>query len=262
MAPQEKKTKRVRALLIAVAVMILLPVVALIATLASSEDRPTGIPGAQADALAEKMMAAVDIEAWKRTGAIKWDFGGRQKHLWDRKRHLVQVKWEDHEAIVDLNKAEGRVWKGDAEITGPEVDALVLKAHNFWINDAFWLNPLAKLHDEGVTRALVVEPDTKRESLLITYGGTGGATPGDAYLWQVDGEGVPQSWKMWVSIIPIGGLEATWRDWKTLKTGAKIATTHEVGPLTLVITDVEGTEDLKDLVDEDPFCRLASVECP
>lgn len=33
---------------------------------------------------------------------------------------------------------------------------------------------------------------------------------------------------MWVSIIPIGGLEASWEDWKKTESGAILATTHQI----------------------------------
>ena len=68
----------------------------------------------------------------------------------------------------------------------------------------------------------------------------GGVTPGDEYLWFVDKDGLPTGFKMWVKIIPIGGVYASWQNWITLKGGARIATEHHlsIGGLVLKITDI------------------------
>jgi hypothetical protein len=49
--------------------------------------------------------------------------------------------------------------------------------------------------DEGTTRSLVKNED-KTNGLLVSYA-SGGVTPGDAYLWKLDANGLPQSYKMW-----------------------------------------------------------------
>jgi hypothetical protein len=61
---------------------------------------------------------------------------------------------------------------------------------------------------------------------------------------------------MWVSIIPIGGLEASWEGWIQLSTGAWVSTVHEVGPMTLTLTDVKGAASVMELLGEDPFLGL------
>jgi hypothetical protein len=33
---------------------------------------------------------------------------------------------------------------------------------------------------------------------------------------------LPKAWRMWVSIIPVGGLETTWEDWKTFQNNLKL----------------------------------------
>ncbi|MGB6036872.1 MAG: hypothetical protein WBG42_11440, partial [Cryomorphaceae bacterium] len=59
-----------------------------------------------------------------------------------------------------------------------------------------------------------------------------------AYLWILDENYLPTSYKMWVSIIPIGGVEATWENWVE-KGGAMISTSHKMGPLEIPIGNLE-----------------------
>ena len=94
------------------------------------------------------------------------------------------------------------------------------------------------------------------EGLMVSYS-SGGVTPGDAYLWILDENNLPKSWKMWVSIIPVGGMEFSWDQWTTLTTGAKVATLHESSFLNLDISDLKGAVNQEDLgLDEDPFRAL------
>ena len=77
----------------------------------------------------------------------------------------------------------------------------------------------------------MTQPDGK-SALLITYGG-GGLTPGDAYLWLLDETMRPRAWRMWVSIIPLKGIESSWEGWTALPTGAWVATEHRMTGFTL-----------------------------
>jgi hypothetical protein len=64
---------------------------------------------------------------------------------------------------------------------------------------------------------------------------------------------------MWVSILPIPGLEASWEGWTTLPTGARVATEHRVAGLTLRLRDIAAAETLAALEGAtDPFAPLAT----
>lgn len=227
---------------------------------AQSEPLPKGKSGPEADALAQRMRVAVHADAWTTTRAVRWDFGGRQQHLWDRSRWFARVRWDGgkYEALVDLNARTGVVRQDGVKLSDAEAAPLIKKAWAFWANDSFWLNPVAKTFDDGVVRELVTM-ENGSEALLVRYEGGSGVTPGDAYLWVPGEDGRPTHWKMWVKIIPIGGAEASWEGWTELSTGAVIATRHKLGPVTLELTDVEGASTLAELEPgPDPFAELVA----
>lgn len=218
---------------------------------------PQGSAGPEAEVLARRMQAAVDTDAWERTGAVRWTFAGRNAHLWDRQRHLARVRWGEMEVLVDLNRRRGLAWRDGQRLPPAEAETQVQKAWRTWANDSFWFNPVAKLFDPGVERRIIPLPGGEN-GLLVTYTG-GGATPGDSYLWYPGADGRPAAWRMWVSIIPIGGVEATWEGWARLRTGAYVSTRHRLPLITLEITEVEGAATLAELeAGEDPFAPLSA----
>ncbi len=74
--------------------------------------RPDGQSGPAADALAHSIEQAVHKDAWDRTGALRWTFGGRHQHLWDRERQFDRVRWGKVEVLLDLTRNDGRVTDG------------------------------------------------------------------------------------------------------------------------------------------------------
>lgn len=217
-----------------------------------SESKPTGTTGAEADALANKMLQAIDKPGWDTTGIVQWTFRGAHDFLWDKQRNLVKVNWDNNEALVVLDETTGKAYQDGKEVTGEEGDKLVKQAWSYFCNDSFWLNAPAKAFDPGTERSLVDLPDGSK-GLMVTYK-TGGVTPGDAYLWLLDEQGLPKSYKMWVSIIPVGGMEFTWDKWTTLPTGAKIATFHKNDMLEIDISNLKSAKDLSSFgLSNDPF---------
>lgn len=219
----------------------------------ASEPRPEGkVDPESTEKMAQRLEASVNVKAWReQTGAVRWTFAGRRQHLWDRKRGLVQVTWGDRKALLRAGEARGVAFEGAQRLEGEAAQEVLDAGHAAWINDAFWLNPLAKLRDPGVELRRVDLEDGE-QALLVRYT-SGGLTPGDAYLWLFGSRDRPRAWRMWVSNVPVGGIEVSWEDYETLSTGAVVSTRHEAPPiLTLELTDVAAAEDLETLLGEEP----------
>ena len=222
-----------------------------------NESKPTAAPSSEADALATKMMEAVNKAAWDTTHIISWDFPRGHHYLWDKQRHFVKVNWSENEVLLHTKTVTGKAFQNGQEVVGEVADHLVYDAWGLFCNDSWWLNAAVKAHDEGTKRSIVTLDDG-RKGLMVHYE-SGGTTPGDSYVWILDAFGLPKSYKMWVSIIPIGGLEFTWEDWIILDTGAKIATMHRNKLIDLPITNVKGAVNLGAYgLDRDPFEALVN----
>ena len=219
-----------------------------------NEAKPTGTTGPEADALATRMITWTQQDAWKRTGAIRWKFGGRFDHLWDRQRGYDRVSWGPYVVLLRTHDRTGIARADGVVVSDDRAKDLLAKAYERWINDGFWLNPFDGLLASKIERRIV--ESERGPGLMVTYP-SGGVTPGDSYVWFADAEGRPTAWKMWVSIIPIGGLETSWDDWVTLPTGAKVSTLHR-GPIDLRVEDVQAAATLAELLDgePDPFAEL------
>ncbi len=220
----------------------------------NSKPLPTGDTGAAAEALANEMLEAINHQAWLDTGAIRWNFGGRQQHLWDKDRHLAKIEWDNFKVLINLSTREGVVYQ-DGQVLSQGKEEHLEQAWAHWANDSFWLNPVSKVFDQGTSRQFIDMEDGLR-GLLITYA-SGGVTPGDSYLWVVDESGLPVRFDMWVSIIPIDGFEASWENWTTLDTGVKVSQKHDLNIFQLELTDIKAAATLAELEgSRDPFAEL------
>lgn len=217
-----------------------------------NEERPSAAPSAQADALARKMMQAIDKKAWDSTYVVQWTFMDMHHFLWDKGRKSVQVKWKENEVLLHTDTQTGQAFVDGAKVTGTQANELLAQAWSFFCNDSFWLNAPAKAFDKGTTRSIVTLDDG-RQALLVSYS-SGGVTPGDAYAWILDENGRPTSYKMWVNIIPVGGLEVSWEDWTSLSTGAKIAQVHNSSMFGIKITNLKAAANWEEMGDtQNPF---------
>ncbi len=203
------------------------------------EDLPQGIQDAEADALAHRMLNALNYEAYKNTNYLEWTFKGRHHYKWYKSQNRCEVYWDHFKVNLDLkNRNKSSVFVADQSYDGIEKDDYIHKAEAYFNNDAFWLVAPYKVFDKGTERRLIKTKDGK-DALLVTYT-SGGNTPGDAYLWHFDSHGKPSSYQMWVDILPIDGLEATWNDWTITESGAELPTFHKLLFLGLEMGDVKG----------------------
>jgi len=219
-----------------------------------SDKEPEGEPGPKAEQMARKMLSAINSVAWDSTEYVQWTFKGMHTYLWDKKRHLSKVNWGDYEVLLDIDKIGGLATKNGVLLSAEESKEVIKTAWEFWCNDSFWLNAPAKVFDPGTSRSIVTLKDG-REGLKVKYA-SGGVTPGDAYVWILDENGLPMSYQMWVKIIPIGGIEFSWEKWKTLETGAKISSFHE-GLIDLDMSDLKAGMSYREMgLKEDPFASI------
>jgi hypothetical protein len=204
-----------------------------------NEDLPTGTQGAEADELAIQMLQALNEGAYLNTDYIEWTFKGSHHYKWYKSDQTCEVYWDKLMVLLDLeNTTNSKVFVADQEYNGIEKQKYITKAENYFNNDSFWLVAPYKVFDTGVERR-VVKTEGNKDALLVTYT-SGGSTPGDSYLWHFDNTGKPKSFQMWVGILPINGIEATWDQWITTESGAQLPTTHKLLFLGLELGEVKG----------------------
>jgi len=233
-------------------VLLALALIVAASLLIFSEKEPVGTQPREADEIAQAMLESVNNEAWENTRFVTWTFVNRNHYLWDKDNDLVQVVWGNNEVVFYTKDYQSGIAKvKGATVEGKKRQKLLDRAWGFFCNDSFWLNPVTKAFDEGTTRTLVTLKDG-REGLKVKYE-SGGVTPGDAYVWILDENHHPIAWKMWVKIIPIGGLEVGWDKWEQLPTGADVCTYHK-GLISLELTNVQGGTTLESVgVKGNPF---------
>jgi hypothetical protein len=71
----------------------------------------TPLPEGQQGAKAEhrQIQAIINQTAWDST-AVSFSFRGNHHYLWDKKRNLVQVEWDDKKVLYNTQTIEGIKW--------------------------------------------------------------------------------------------------------------------------------------------------------
>ncbi|MCH8533617.1 MAG: hypothetical protein LAT51_00985 [Flavobacteriaceae bacterium] len=202
-----------------------------------NEELPQGEKGAPADELAQQMLEAIKHEEFTQAKEIHWEFRGVNRYKWKLQEDIVEVFWKDYHVELQTKTPEkSKVYQNDKEIEGEEQKEAIAYATINFNNDSFWLIAPHKVFDEGVERQ-VIEKGNKQK-LLVTYT-SGGSTPGDSYLWELDENYMPISMKMWVSILPFDGVEAKWVDWQMTPGGFPLPQQRTFFGVEIPISDVE-----------------------
>lgn len=188
-----------------------------------SEPKPT-IVSENGDELAKAMQTTLDVSAWDSLHFLHWSFRGDTEYTWDKVQNLVVVKWDGNQVNLTLDKVEGIAFSDGIQAGKWKTKWLVRKAWKKWCNDSYWMFAPFKVFDPGTRRTIAKLPDGT-QGLWVEYL-TGGVTPGDGYFWILDADKKPKAFKMWVSIIPLKGVEASWENWVELSGGAWLSTAH------------------------------------
>jgi len=191
---------------------------------------PIGETGEKAERLAFNISNSIGYEAYQNTDFISWEVGA-YTYRWDKKNSTVAIKWNDNHVFYNQNNPQHSIIIRPKNISDQIKKELIAKVESKFNNDSFWLVAPFKLYDKGVQRYYIEPTETENASLLITYN-SGGTTPGDSYQWFLDHNFTPTHFKMWVQIIPFGGIPATWTNWKTMSPGFKLS--HEKKLLNLI----------------------------
>jgi uncharacterized protein YpmB len=191
----------------------------------TSKPLPKGETGSKAEVLTDKIQEAINQKAWDATAAVSFSFMDSHHYIWDKKNNLVQVKWGDKKVVYNTKTKEGMAYDDNKILVDDAKTDAIVTANKYFNNDSFWLIAPFKLRDAGTARSIVMQDN--HEALMVTYN-MGGSTPGDSYVWLIDDNYVPTAWRMWVGIIPMGGVETSWADWIVFPNGVKIATKHNI----------------------------------
>ncbi|AZQ44033.1 hypothetical protein [Nonlabens ponticola] len=221
------------------AVLAVLVLGFLVLKLIYNDDVPQGESGKQADELALKMLDALNSHDFEKADYLEWTFRGVNHYQWYMQENQVTVSWDDKTVKLNTkNPGQSIATRNSTNLTGEQLQEAIDYALKKFNNDSFWMVAPYKVMDPGTKRELVVEDGV--EKLLIKYT-SGGSTPGDAYLWELDENYRPTSFKMWVSIIPLDGIEARWNDWYQTENGYYLANNKNVFGIEIPITGVSVT---------------------
>ncbi len=219
---------------------------------------PEGVEGPAAEDLASRMLVSIGYDRWlQNTAAVRFSFhgvGDPNHYIWDRRRRLAQVEFEDVLVRYSLDDFRAQILRGGVAVSDPEERGQLLKmANSKFVNDSYWLNPLFHIRSPGVRLATV--EDEAGPGLLVRFS-SGGVTPGDVYLFRAGEDGRPVEMRLWVSALPFKGVRAALGGYQTTSTGVSCPTQNRLGPIAIEIHDLQMYAEFPRPAEEDPFAEL------
>lgn len=122
----------------------------------NNEELPTGKQGVEADALAKKMLLALNNDNFKETEILEWSFRDEHHYRWIKRENIVIVKWGDKKVHLFLDKPEKNIVQNlDLSIVKNPDPKIFKQAQDFFNNDSFWLVAPYKVFDPGTERRIV-----------------------------------------------------------------------------------------------------------
>ncbi|NQX85964.1 MAG: hypothetical protein HRT67_08665 [Flavobacteriaceae bacterium] len=204
------------------------------------EDLPESVISIEADKMAQNMLNALDYKALEKTSYLEWTYRNSRHYKWERDKHICTVFWKQYKVALNLNDySKSKTYVHNFSVVGKQQEELIDSALSYFKNDSFWLLAPYTVFDKGTTRRVVSQNDGSK-ALLVTYT-TEGKSSEDSYLWKLDENGKPISFKIWNTLTPIQGLEASWQHWTTTQSGAQLPTLHTILFFNIQLRNIKGT---------------------
>ncbi|MCB1303928.1 MAG: hypothetical protein KDK37_06610 [Leptospiraceae bacterium] len=204
----------------------------LVTLVLSCQSIPDGKTGESAESLADQMLAAASLEKWNNLQCVTFRFKGANRYVWDKKRGFVEYVHEDRRVLFSKNTFQAVAFDKGESITGEELKEALGKANASFINDSFWLQPAYHIRSPG-TKLYYIDDHTLR----VTFS-SGGVTPGDTYVFHLDDKYRISTMEMWVSILPIPGVDADFSDYVDHPPGIEIAAQRSILVMGIPIDEV------------------------
>jgi hypothetical protein len=134
-------------------------------------------------------------DAFAKLRYVRFDFGGRRSHVWDRHTGDYRIETRDDSGlIVILFNTKSRTslaFRNNRPVPPGEQADWFERAYGWYINDTYWLMSATKTLDPGTHRSYEGEQviDGKRyPTFKLWFDDDVGLTPRDVYWFHIDPE--------------------------------------------------------------------------